>query len=111
MAASERQVLLDLRPQERFHAAAGELRLQFADGAGGIMEESSESRAHAGLRPRSLKRDAVEDLDLIELVALCFKELPPKAVSKGVPPGISCGPVGRGMPVAQDEQNLPSNTL
>ena len=70
-----RQVLLDLRPQERFHAAAGELSLQFADGAGGIMEEPGEGRAHAGLRPRSFKEDAIEDLDLVEVVALRFKEL------------------------------------
>ena len=51
--------------------------LQFADRAGGIAEEAGECRADAGLRPRAFEHDAVEDFDLIEMVALRFKELPP----------------------------------
>ncbi len=69
--------MLDLRAQQRFHAVAGELRLQLANRAGRIAEEASERRAHAGLRSRSFEHDAVEDLDLIKMVALRLKELSP----------------------------------
>ncbi len=54
-----------------------ELRLQLANRASGIAKEPSERRAHAGLRSRSFEQDAVEDLDLIKMVALRLKELPP----------------------------------
>ena len=72
-----RKIALDLRAQQRLHAVVGELRLQFVNGAGRIAEEPRERRADAGLRPRAFEQDAVEDFDLIKLVALRFKELPP----------------------------------
>ena len=72
-----RKVGLDLRPQQGLHAVVGELRLQFANRAGGIAEEAGECRADARLRPRPFENDAVEDFDLVEMVALRFKELPP----------------------------------
>ncbi len=70
-------IVLDMRAQQRLHAVAGELRLQLANRASGISEKASERRAHAGLRSRSFEQDAVENLHLIKMVALCFKELPP----------------------------------
>ena len=42
-----------------------------------VLEEAGERRAHASLRPRPFEYDAVEDFDLIEMVALGLKELPP----------------------------------
>ena len=72
-----RKVGLDLRPQQSLHAVVGELRPQFANRASGIAEETGERRADACLRPRPFEDDAVEDFDLIEMVALGFKELPP----------------------------------
>ncbi len=71
------KIALDLRPQQRLHAVVGELRFEFADGARWIAEEAGEGRADAGLRPRAFEQDAVEDFDLIEMVALRLEELPP----------------------------------
>jgi hypothetical protein len=45
--------------------------------ARGIEQEPSQRRAHAGLRPAALEQDAVEDFNLIKMVALRFKELSP----------------------------------
>ena len=52
-----RQVGFDLRPQQRLHAVVGELRLQFANRAGGIAEEAGERGADAGLRPRAFEHE------------------------------------------------------
>ena len=41
------------------------------------MQDSSDCRAHAGLRPGAFEQDAVEDFNLIKMVTLRFKELPP----------------------------------
>ena len=43
----------------------------------GSLKETGECHAYARLRPRSFEHDAVEDFDLVEMVALGFKELPP----------------------------------
>ena len=72
-----RKVALDLRAQQGLHAAVGELRFQFVDGSGWIAEETGQRRSHAGLRPCAFEQNAVEDFDLIEMVALGLKELPP----------------------------------
>ena len=72
-----RNIALDLAAQQRLHAVVRELRLQFADGPGRIAKEPAECRAHAGLRPRAFEQNAVEDLDLIKMVALRLKELAP----------------------------------
>src|SRR5208282_2304426 len=70
-------IVLDMRAQQRLHAVAGELRLQLVNRASRISEKASERRAHAGLRSPSFEQDAVENLNLIKMVALGFKELPP----------------------------------
>jgi hypothetical protein len=75
--SSRRKDRLDLRPQQRLHAVVGELRLEFANRAGRIAEEAGERGSDAGLRPRAFEHDAVEDLNLIEMVALGLEELPP----------------------------------
>ena len=59
-----RQVALDLRPQQRFHAVARELRLQFVHGSGRIAEELRECRAYTCFRPRAFNQNAVENFDL-----------------------------------------------
>ena len=72
-----RNIALDLAAQQRLHVVVRELRFQFVDGPGRIAKELAERRAHAGLRPRAFEQNAVEDLDLIKMVALRLKELAP----------------------------------
>ena len=43
------------------------------EGAGGITEELREGGSDAGLRPCAFKDNAIEDLNLIEIVALCLE--------------------------------------
>jgi hypothetical protein len=43
----------------------------------GSRKRRAKRRADAGLRPGAFEQDAVEDFNLIEMVALRFKELPP----------------------------------
>ena len=50
---------------------------EFANRARWIAQEASERRADAGLRPGAFEQDAVEDFNLIKMVPLRFKELPP----------------------------------
>src|ERR1700677_2121615 len=70
-------ITLDLTAQQSFHVVVRELGLQFADGPGGIAKELPERGAHSGLRPCAFEQNAVEDLDLIKMIALRFKELAP----------------------------------
>jgi hypothetical protein len=72
-----RKVGLYLRPQQSLHAVVGELRPQLANRASGVFEKAGECHAYARLRSRPFENDAVEDFDLVEMVALRFKELPP----------------------------------
>jgi hypothetical protein len=69
------QIMLDLRAEQRLHAVVGELHSQLTDCAGRIAEKAGQSRADAGLRPRAFKDDAIENLDLIQMVALRLEEL------------------------------------
>jgi hypothetical protein len=68
---------LDLRPQQRFHAATGKLRLQLVNCSSRITEQARECSSDARLGPCAFEDDAIKDLDLIKPVALGFKELPP----------------------------------
>jgi chemotaxis response regulator CheB len=73
--AELREVALDLRAQQRLHAVADKLRLQLSARASGIAEEARECGHQAGLRARAFEQDAIEDFDLIEVVALRLEEL------------------------------------
>ena len=53
--------------------AVRELGLQLAECACWIAEQAGQRRAHASLRARAFKHDAVEDLDLKEAVAFCLE--------------------------------------
>ncbi|MGA7522595.1 MAG: hypothetical protein WBW84_08930 [Acidobacteriaceae bacterium] len=77
MLFKARKIVLDLRAQQRLHSVVGELRLQLVHGASGIAEELSKCRSHSGLRPRSFKQNAVENLDLKEPVGFLLEESPP----------------------------------
>ena len=68
------EVGLNLRPQQRLHAVVGELGAEFANGSGRIVEEASDGRADALLRPCSFQQHDIEDLDLIEAVAFRLEE-------------------------------------
>jgi len=68
---------LDLRPQQGLHAASRELSLQLVHCSGRVTKQTRQRGSDAGLRPRAFKDDAIEDLNLVEPVALGFKELPP----------------------------------
>ncbi len=71
------KIALDMRPQQRLHAVVGELRFEFGNRAFWIAQQASERRPDAGLRPGAFEQDAVEDLNLIKMVSLAFKELSP----------------------------------
>src|SRR5579864_2362856 len=66
-----------MRTQQCFHTVVGELRFEFSNRALWIANEASERRAHAGLRPGAFEQHAIEDFNLIKMVALGFKELSP----------------------------------
>ena len=70
-------VSFDLRPEQRFHAAAGKLRLQLIHCPGRVPQQACKCRCDARLRPCAFEDDAIEYLNLIEPVALGLKELPP----------------------------------
>ena len=70
-------VVFDMRAQQRLHAVAGELRLQFSNRARGVPKQASERRAHSGFRPSAFEQNAIEDFHLIKTVALRLKELSP----------------------------------
>ena len=50
---------------------------EFGNRALWIAQEASQRRTHAGLRAGAFEQDAVEDFNLIKMVALGFKELSP----------------------------------
>ncbi len=66
-----------MRTQQRFHAVVCELRSEFTNCARRISEEARDRCRHAALRSAAFDEDAVEDFDLIEMLTLGFKELPP----------------------------------
>ena len=77
MLVKPSKIVLDMRTQQRLHAGVGELRFEFSNRALWITNEASERRAHAGLRPGAFEQHAIEDFNLIKIVPLGFKELPP----------------------------------
>jgi hypothetical protein len=78
------KIALDMLSQERLHTVVSELRFEFGNRALWIPQEASERRAHACLRPGPFEQDAVEDFNLIKMVALCFKELSPLYFANGM---------------------------
>src|SRR5208283_1048174 len=72
-----RNIVFDVRAQQSFHVVVRELRFEFPKNSGRIAKELAERRTHTGLRPRAFEQNAIEDFDLIKMVALRLKELPP----------------------------------
>jgi hypothetical protein len=68
------KVGFDLGPQQRLHAVVGELSLEFSHCSRRVTEESPNGCAQPLLRPGALQHHNIEDLNLIETVALRLEE-------------------------------------
>src|SRR5487761_1304092 len=77
-----RKVMFNLRAQQSFHAAVGKLRSQLANGSGGIMEHPGQRSAYPSFGSRTFEHGAVEDFNLIKMVALRLEELPSLVVGR-----------------------------
>ncbi len=71
------KIALDMRPQQLLHTVASELSFEFGNRTLWIAQQATQGRPDSDLRPGTFEQDAVEDFNLIKMVALAFEELSP----------------------------------